>query len=428
MLLCETQGEALDFEDREAHGMLKIYRRHIQNCSHREEGRDYRHCRCPLWVDGIQRGKRFNESLDTRNWDKALGIARDLELGTVPAADAPKQVSIAEAVEAFLADVEHGRQLSEASLKKYRVLLKNEPPKKNPEKFSPSLTVFCRRNGLRFTAQLILQPLEAFRQSWKDKSIAAGKKLERLRAFCGFLVERGWMPVNYAKKLKAPVIKDPPTMPFSKEEIVKLLAACDKYTDWRGRSDQANAKRLRALCLLMRYSGLRVGDAASYPKPRLNGSRLFLCTAKTGVPVSTKLPAAVVDALNTCPALSEQYWFWTGNSSKETLTGNWRRAFRRLCELARVRDGHPHRFRDTFATELLLAGVPIERVSVLLGHSSVKITERHYAPWVRERQEQLEADLERSWGRDPILFALEESAQKEAPPEEGMRRICDTVN
>jgi hypothetical protein len=61
----------------------------------------------------------------------------------------------------------------------------------------------------------------------------------------------------------------------------------------------------------------------------------------------------------------------------------------------------------------------------------VKITERHYAPWVRERQEQLEADLERTWKRDPLLFSLDEIVEKvvekEAPPAAGMRQICDTV-
>ncbi len=65
--------------------------------------------------------------------------------------------------------------------------------------------------------------------------------------------------------------------------------------------------------------------------------------------------------------------------------------------LAGVPDGHAHRFRDTFSVELLLAGVPIERVSILLGHQSVRITEKHYAPWVRARQEQLEADFRRTW-------------------------------
>jgi integrase/recombinase XerD len=43
----------------------------------------------------------------------------------------------------------------------------------------------------------------------------------------------------------------------------------------------------------------------------------------------------------------------------------------------------------------------MERVSVLLGHSSIKLTERYYAPWVRARQEQLEGDVSRTWERSP---------------------------
>jgi integrase len=70
-----------------------------------------------------------------------------------------------------------------------------------------------------------------------------------------------------------------------------------------------------------------------------------------------------------------------------------------------IDDGQAHRFRDTFAVELLLAGVPIERVSMLLGHSSVRVTEKHYAPWVRARQDQLEADVRRAWGVDSLVLA-----------------------
>ncbi len=53
--------------------------------------------------------------------------------------------------------------------------------------------------------------------------------------------------------------------------------------------------------------------------------------------------------------------------------------------------------RDTFAVEMLLAGVPLEQVSMLLGHKSVRITEKHYAPWVKPRQEQLAADVRKAW-------------------------------
>jgi len=84
--------------------------------------------------------------------------------------------------------------------------------------------------------------------------------------------------------------------------------------------------------------------------------------------------------------------------------GKWQRRLQRLFESAKVPAGHAHRLRDTFAVELLLAGVPLDRVSVLLGHSSIRITERHYAPWTRSRQEQIEADLKAACGNDLIVL------------------------
>ncbi|HUB78975.1 MAG TPA: tyrosine-type recombinase/integrase, partial [Bryobacteraceae bacterium] len=140
----------------------------------------------------------------------------------------------------------------------------------------------------------------------------------------------------------------------------------------------------------------------SCPVDRLQDNRLFLYQQKTGTPVYTVLPPFVVQALDACPRKSQKHWFWTGVGSKETATGNWRRTFRRLCEIAGVQDAHPHRFRDTLAVELLLRGIPIERVSILLGHSSIKVTQKHYSPWVAARQAQLEADLAALWRSDPV--------------------------
>jgi integrase len=68
-----------------------------------------------------------------------------------------------------------------------------------------------------------------------------------------------------------------------------------------------------------------------------------------------------------------------------------------------LHNGHRHRFRDTLAAELPLNGTPIERVSALLGHASIKATERHYSPWVQARQVQLEADVARAWPNGPIV-------------------------
>lgn len=67
-----------------------------------------------------------------------------------------------------------------------------------------------------------------------------------------------------------------------------------------------------------------------------------------------------------------------------------------MFELAKVGDAHSHRFRDTFTVSLLEKGVSIENVSVLLGHSSVRITERHYKPWVKTLKKKLEDEVRKA--------------------------------
>jgi hypothetical protein len=48
--------------------------------------------------------------------------------------------------------------------------------------------------------------------------------------------------------------------------------------------------------------------------------------------------------------------------------------------------------------------IPMERVSILLGHQSVRVTEKYYAAWTDSRQRQVEADLQRAWEQDPIVM------------------------
>lgn len=50
-------------------------------------------------------------------------------------------------------------------------------------------------------------------------------------------------------------------------------------------------------------------------------------------------------------------------------------AFKKLAEKAAVDNVHPHRFRRTGATMAIKAGMPIEKVSYLLGHESVSTTQ-----------------------------------------------------
>jgi len=139
----------------------------------------------------------------------------------------------------------------------------------------------------------------------------------------------------------------------------------------------------------------------------VNASRRTSCSSiqlRLALQCIARFPTLSFERLKAHPAPArERYFSWTGISKPKSAVGDWQRSLQKLFRLAQAPNGHAHRFRDTFAVELLLAGVPLERVSMLLGHQSVKITEKHYAPWVHARQAQLEADVERVWQQDPII-------------------------
>ena len=324
------------------------------------------------------RGEKIRKALDLTSWEAAQDTVRDMELGIVK--DQP--ITIAEARQHFLEDAE-ARKLSRESVKKYRGLL-------------TLLEEFSDRQGLRCLRQLDLQTLRDFRGSWRDGPVSSKKKLERLRSFFRFAQNSCWVQQNPVLLMRPPKITQPPTLPFTKEEVEQIVWACDLYPETR-RHLKGTRERLKALTLLMRYSGLRIGDAVTLPIDRVSDGRLFLYTQKTNVPVMCPLPRVALDALEDLEPVSKRFYFWTGDSDKRAITGNWQRRFQTLFALSGVQGAHPHRFRDTFSVELLVAGVPIEDVSILLGHSSVRITERAYAPWVQARQIKLEAAVRKAW-------------------------------
>jgi integrase/recombinase XerD len=178
-----------------------------------------------------------------------------------------------------------------------------------------------------------------------------------------------------------------------------ICDACHRYP-LKGIYGEQNRVRMKALTLQMRYSGLRIADAVTCERERLVGSKLLLYQAKTGTPVYCPPPPGVVHALSELNGPNPHYFFWTGHGKRKSAVADARRSFRTQFTLANV-EGHPHMVRDTFAVELLKLGVSLETVSMLLGHASIKVTEKHYRPWVKTLQDKLEADARKGWPETP---------------------------
>jgi integrase len=110
------------------------------------------------------------------------------------------------------------------------------------------------------------------------------------------------------------------------------------------------------------------------------------------------IPPDVTQELLTIANGNPRYVFWqTGNGQPESAVKSWHKDLRLLFKEAGMASGHPHQLRDTAAVEWLNAGIPLEEVSRLLGHSSIRTTEKHYAPWVKSRQDRLDSLVVATW-------------------------------
>jgi site-specific recombinase XerD len=319
-------------------------------------------------------GQYVRKSLDLRSWDAATDLVRGWE-STGKIGEIRKEIpTIAQAVDRYLEDCT--ARLKPPSVKKYRTLLKNH--------FLP----FCEKRGVRQLSQLNVSFFREFRNSWTFSPVTQAKSLEQLRAFGRFCAADEWIKGNPVTAVKAPLAVHNPTLPFTETDMKKLFAACRK---WSG-----NGVKMEALILLMRRAGLRISDAVTLKRSELVNGRVFLHQAKTGTPVYVPVPPKVTAALKKLDERGE-YFFWSGNGEVKSAIEDCRRAFSAVAKLAGVQNAHFHRLRDSFAVSLLQNGVSLEEVSILLGHASIRVTERHYAPWVKARQDRLEAAVRRAW-------------------------------
>ncbi len=226
------------------------------------------------------------------------------------------------------------------------------------------------------------------RSACSDRETSNSTELSRL-SFFRFCVTKKWMQDNPTAGIKPPIVNDPPVLPFLEPEMKKILAACDSHPQ------RPRAVQLRALVLLMRNNGLRIGDACTLSRDRIHGGILELYTAKTGTKVRILRSPETLKALGKISKTSPSF-FWSGESARRTCVNIWEDTFKKMFERAGIA-GHSHRLRHTFAVRLLEKGTSMENVSMLLGHRSIKITEKTYANWTEERQKQLEAAVKKTW-------------------------------
>lgn len=374
--------------------MLRIYRRHEKRCQLKSKANP--NCpgkvKCPVWITGtLQDGTPIKpKSLNTRNWSEAARLALEMEAGDrgEKNKEPEAKVTVAAAIESFR---EFKSKRSADTRRKIKLL-------------TDRLRTFLEKKTIFNIADVKLPDLAAFRETWTGADTTRRRDQEILKSFFWYCHHSDFLEKNPVIHLDPISVTRPKTEPFSHEDQIAIFRALMEFPDEYGRVGTVIAAQTKAFVLVLRYTGMAIGDVAKLEKSSVEGCRIRTHRKKTGEDVFAKVPQFVIDALNAAPHDNEQYFFWSGEGLIHTRTSKWGNRLRKLFKLANI-DGTPYMFRHTLARDFLESGGSMEELAELLGNSP-RVCEKYYSKWDKRRQDRLERNLDRLRANDPITLML----------------------
>jgi integrase/recombinase XerD len=229
----------------------------------------------------------------------------------------------------------------------------------------------CRKSELN---QVGRKDLEAFVEHEQDrglKIVSVSNRLGSLYAFLRYLIEHDLADAQLlTRKIK---LKVPDALPraMDPDDVKCLLAVLDDV-------------RNRAMILLLLRSGMRIGELLNTKliDVHLTDKKIMIYEGE-----KNRKGRAVCISDDACQALDD--WLQKRDAQKQYLIyaqGRHRMSYnnaRVIFKKYLIRAGLEHKdyslhcLRHTFATELLNAGMHIECLQQLLGHSSIEMTLRY---------------------------------------------------
>lgn len=355
--------------------MLDLFRRHLPTCPHRDKGRAYKRCDCPIHCDGEHKGARIRKSLKTTNWERAkrrmARLEDDLETDKI-------RKPVADAADAFV----NAQDAQHATMHKYRRVMNR-------------LTEFAKTNRFEFMDEFTLEHLDRYKQTRELSPLTWQKELQTLRGFWSFCIKRKWCEENVARAMKMP--RDPkpkPREPYTDDEIFRILDAAGSY-------GKTNYERRRATAMvhLMAAYGLRIGDVVRLRRDQVIGETIQLHATKNGKHFMGLLTPEVTEALNELPlphgaSPDCPYFFWNGQGQDFHAVKVAVEGLKAVYRKSGVVNAISHRFRHTLATNILVNGGTIEDAANALGDDPA-IVRKHYAKFSTELQRNAQAVMQK---------------------------------
>ena len=207
----------------------------------------------------------------------------------------------------------------------------------------------------------------------KLSSCSVQDGMRAVKAFYNFAIENDYLD-DFSRKLRLPKVAVEEKIILDDDEIFALLRAFD---------DSLLGLRNRCFVLLMLDSGLRRGEI-----PRANIGDVMFKTHSMIVRGKGNKQRLIPMGNSTYDSM-RQYWLWCRDYAAKTepffvdrfgdrCSDNVvKQVFQDLKQSTGIERLHPHLLRHTFATNYLADGGDLETLRLILGHSSIHMTQNY---------------------------------------------------
>ncbi|KKM20931.1 hypothetical protein LCGC14_1640550 [marine sediment metagenome] len=195
-------------------------------------------------------------------------------------------------------------------------------------------------------------------------------RFRALRTWFYFLEREGMVPSNPIKGVQAPIVHVHAVVPYTEDEVRRMMAAARHWP--------ALALRDQMAIALLYNTGMRAGELCTLLVENVREGTVLVC-GKGKRERWLGLEPVTARLLTTYRVGRDgRYVFGLSVTGLHQM-------IKRLAWRANVPHAHAHRFRDSYAVAFLENGGDLETLQTSLGHASIETTLR-YVMYGRERR------------------------------------------
>ncbi len=262
---------------------------------------------------------------------------------------------------------------------------------------------------------LTMRAYFAYRREGNNSDATVRGDYRALSAGFNWMVDEELIDVNPLKRVALPRLQDKATMPFTPEEVSRMIEAIGNDNQ---SLDQWFINRDIAIILLLFDTGMRSGGCRGIKYPDdIDMTQHIIKVLEKGnkerfVAFGDRAHSALIRHLETRP--QNKYLFSSRDGKQMSMAGMYW-LVQKACELANVPRRKLHMLRYSYACEVMLNGMDTAIVQTSLGHTEIKTTQ-HYTRFASQKKALQEQRKHSPADRLPLDKTHEQTTTHDAEP------------